>query len=270
VQQALTLNGQVFSAAMPAVVKTLEGVGSHGAPAPSVMDDLTRQLMQAMIAKMLNPADPIENFTKMATAMGALGFKMGGNPSGGIAVELGRALISALPQLTAHVGGIMDQYARAEEAKLKHAAIVRGNHVITSAPQPQPAPPAPEPKTNVIEMPQAEPAAPPAAAAQADQTEQLFQLVETKVRDLVLDTSLTPQEAANDALTFMDVMDKNLVDELLRHGEAGLRWAFTNRPILMQVPQGPRLDAFIVEFVAKGKKVSMPIPAVPNPEIPPA
>ena len=102
------------------------------------------------------------------------------------------------------------------------------------------------------------------------QAEQLFQFVETKVVELLLNTDLTPEEAANDALTFIDVTDKNLVDELLRHGEQGLRWAFSKRVILQRVPSGPRLDAFIAEFVKNGRKVAMPIPPVPNPNIPPA
>jgi len=40
--------------------------------------------------------------------------------------------------------------------------------------------------------------------------------------------------------------------------------------ILQRVPSGPRLDAFIAEFVKNGRKVAMPIPPVPNPNIPPA
>ena len=274
VEQALLLNGQVFSSAMPAVVKTLEGVGggSHGS---SSMDDLTKTFMQAAISKMLNPSDPIETFAKMATAMGSLGFKMGGNPSGGLAAELARGLIGTLPQLAAHVGGIMDQYRRAEEAKLQQVAIMRGaagTHVIT-----QPAAPAAQPaQTNVIEMPASAEATAGAPAAvnltqeQTMQAEQLFQLVETKVVELLLNTDLTPEEAANDALTFIDVMDKHLVDELLAHGEQGLRWAFSTREILKQVPPGPRLDAFIAEFIKNGRKVAMPIPPMPNPNIPPA
>lgn len=102
------------------------------------------------------------------------------------------------------------------------------------------------------------------------QAEQLFQFVETKVVELLLNTDLTPEEAANDALTFIDVTDKHLVDELLKHGEQGLRWAFSTREILKQVPPGPRLDAFIAEFIKNGRKVAMPIPPMPNPNIPPA
>lgn len=103
---------------------------------------------------------------------------------------------------------------------------------------------------------------------QQQAAEQLFQYVEAKVVELLLNLDLTPEEAANDALTFIDVTDKNLVDELLRHGEPGLRWAFGSRPTLMKVPPGPRLDAFIAEFVKNGRKVAVPIPLQPNPNIP--
>jgi len=49
-----------------------------------------------------------------------------------------------------------------------------------------------------------------------------------------------------------------------------VRWAFDNRPHLARVPKGPRLDAFIKAFVENGRKVAMPIPPVPDPNIPPA
>src|SRR5579864_695676 len=64
IRSAMTLQGQVFGAGVEAVKSTL----SHAAPAaaPSPMDELQKQLMQAMIAKMLNPTDPIETFAKMA------------------------------------------------------------------------------------------------------------------------------------------------------------------------------------------------------------
>jgi hypothetical protein len=273
VRQALALNGQVFSSAMPAVVKTLEGVnGTHSNGGSSGMDDLTKTFLQAAISKMLNPADPIEAFSKMAGAMSTLGFKMGGgNPNGGIAVELARGLVNALPQLAGHVGGIMDQYRRAEEAKLKTAALIRGQSITVEANHnPTPAAPA---HTNVLEMPAA-PAAENSATSitpeQAMRAEEIFQLVESKVVELLLNLDLTPEEAANDALTFIDVMDRNLADELLKHGEPGLRWAFGNRATLRQVPQGPRLDAFIAEFVKNGRKVAVPIPLAPDPNIPPA
>jgi len=277
VRQALALNGQVFSSAMPAVVKTLEGVnGTHSNGGSSNgMDELTKTFLQAAISKMLNPADPIENFAKMAAAMGTLGFKMGGGPSGGIGLEIARGLMNALPQLAGHVGGIMDQYRRAEEARMHTAAIMRGqNPAITVAHQPSSAAPgAPQPpQSNVLEMPAA-PAngvSPTLTTEQQMQAEQIFQLVEAKVVELLMNLELTPEEAANDALTFIDVMDKHLVDELLRHGEGGLRWAFANREILRQVPAGPRLDAFIAEFVKNARKVAVPIPLEPNPNIPPA
>jgi hypothetical protein len=271
VRQALALNGQVFSSAMPAVVKTLEGVNGGSSNGGSGLDEITKQFMQAAISNMLNPSDPIEAFSKMAAAMGNLGYKMGGaNPNGGIAAELARGLINALPNLAGHVGGIMDNYRRAEEAKVNTAALIRGhNPAITVAPN-QPSAPQP-PQTNILEMP-----APPEntggamSPEQQNAAEQVFQFVEQKVVELLLNLELTPEEAANDALTFIDVTDKHLVDELLKHGEAGLRWAFTNRATLRQVPAGPRLDSFISEFVKNGRKVAVPIPTIPDPNIPPA
>jgi hypothetical protein len=273
IKQAMSLNGQVFTSAVPAVtnaISTAAGAHNNGG---NGMDEITKEFMRAAITRMVNPADPIESFSKMAAAMGSLGFKMNGNSSGNLAIELTRGLFNALPQLAAHVGGIMDQYRRAEEAKMQTAAIIRGQapamHVAPNAP--------PAPQTNVIEMPPAPAAENPATQSapgapmspeQQQAAEQLFQYVEAKVVELLLNLDLTPQEAANDALTFIDVTDRNLVDELLRHGEPGLRWAFSTRPMLMKVPPGPRLEAFIAEFVKNGRKVAVPIPLEPNPNVP--
>jgi hypothetical protein len=88
--------------------------------------------------------------------------------------------------------------------------------------------------------------------------EQLFQYIESKVVEILRDEGLTPEDAATQALIFMDVTNAGIVDQLLVHGEPGLRWAFENRPILKRIPPGPRLDAFIKAFVAGGSKVSVP------------
>jgi hypothetical protein len=60
-----------------------------------------------------------------------------------------------------------------------------------------------------------------------------------------------------------------LVDVLIQHGEAGVRWAFQTRDILKQVAPGERLDRFIAEFVKMGRKPPVPIPSAP-PNVPPA
>jgi len=286
VKQALALNGTVFSSAATAATGTLQRLadgGSGGGHAPGPMEDLMKTFMTAAIAKMLNPADPIENFSKMAQAMGALGFKMGGAPGGEKLVDkLALGLVNQLPMLTQHVSGIMDGYRRAEEAKLNALAITRGMQPpINVAPQPQPA--APPPPSNVVQMPSPQSEAPPVSNGeptpeQVAQAEQMMQYIEQKIVEILANQSLTPEEAAVQALTFIDITDpvskhpngRNLIDEILQHGKLGLDWIFSNRPILQQVPKDERLEAFKLAFIEQGRPAPMPENLKPDPATPPA
>lgn len=285
IKQALSLNGQVFSNAATAATGTLQRLagGDPTAHAPSPMEAMMTQFMTAAIAKMLNPADPIENFAKMAQAMAGIGFKIGGNAGGEKLLDkLAVGLVNQLPVLSQHVAGIMDGYRRAEEAKAATAAIARGiQPPITVQPIPQPAAPAPPP-TNVIAMPapaaETQPANGELTPDQKVQMEQLVNYIEQKVVEIFMDESLTPEQAAIQALTFIDVTDpvkahpdgRNMIDELLKHGELGLNWIFANRPILKQVPQGERLEAFKRAFLENGRRVPAPENLQPNPDTPPA
>jgi hypothetical protein len=275
VEQAVTLSGQVFGSAATAAVGTLQNIASRGADGHQTnpMEGLMTQFMTAAIAKMLNPADPIENFSKMVAAMSGLGMKVGGGGGEGKLIDkLAIGLVDKLPALAQYGAQIMAQYRAAEEAKVHQAAIIRG------VPPPVPAQ-IPPPPSNVVVMPSPEaPPAPMNQEQQMQQAEQMLQYIERKLVELLADESISPEQAAGDALTFIDVTDpvnahpdkKNLVDQVIAHGEAGLRWVFTNRPILQQVPQGPRLDAFIKTFVEEGNRPPTMAVQKPNPQAPPA
>jgi hypothetical protein len=288
VKQALQLNGTVFSSAATAATGTLERLanGSSGSHAAGPMDDIMKQFMAAAIAKMLNPADPIENFTKMASAMGALGFKMNPMGSGGgekLTDKLVMGLVNQLPTLTQHFGSIMDGYRRAEEAKAAAAAYARGVQPPINV-QPIQQPPAPAALNNVIAMPapQPEAAAPPAngqpSPDQLAQAEQMMQYIEQKIVEILSNQALTPEEAAAQALTFIDVTDpvsqhpngRNLIDEILQHGKMGLDYIFSNREILKRVPKDDRLEAFKNAFLEGARPVTGPADLKPDPNTPPA
>jgi hypothetical protein len=231
------------------------------------MDDLMKQFMAAAITKMMNPVDSIEQFSKMIAAMNALGLNNNSRAGGSLAAEAIRGLTAQLPTVVSHVSGIMDNYRRAKEAEMQQVALIRGAKTIEASVS-QPA--AQMPSIAVMPAPGG---APPVTAQEnsamaQQQSDELFQYIEKKIVELVTDESISPEDAAGDALTFIDVTDKRITDELLKHGEAGIHWAFQNRPILKQIQQGPRLDAFIAEFVKLGRKVGVAV--TPDPRIPPA
>jgi hypothetical protein len=287
VKQALALNGTVFNSAASAATSTLQRLSNGGADhAPSPMDELMKQFMAAAIAKMMNPSDPIESFAKMAQAMGTLGFKMNPMGSGGgekLTDKLVMGLVNQLPTLTQHFAGIMDGYRRAEEAKANAAAIVRGVQPPINV-APVQSPPAPQPP-NVITMPspQPDPAAAPAANGQPSseqiaQAEEMMQYIEQKIVEILANQALTPEQAADQALTFIDVTDpisqhpngRNLIDEIVQHGKMGLDWIFSNRPILQRVPKDDRLEAFKKAFLDGARPVAVPENLKPDPNTPPA
>lgn len=269
VRQALTLNGQVFSSAATAAQGTLQRMAGADPAAPHAanpMDDLMRQFMTAAIAKMMNPSDPIETFAKMAQAMSGLGIKLGGAPQGEkLTDKLVMGLVNQLPVLTQHVSGIMESYRRAEELKLRNSAMVRGREVVI---QPPPLPPPTEvPPTNGE-----------ATAEQIAGAEQMLQYVENKIVEIFANMTLSPEDAAIQALQFIDLTDpvkahpngKNLIDEVLQFGQMGLDHIFSERPILKQIPRGERLELFKKAFLENGRRVSMPDSLQPNPNTPPA
>jgi hypothetical protein len=285
-KQALKLNGDVFSSATTAATGTLQRLaGGEGTHAANPFNDPVAMMQFFAQMKTLfapNPVDPIETFAKMANAMSGLGFKMGGAPAGEkLSDKLVMGLVNQLPTLTQHVAGIMDGYRRAEEAKLNAAALVRGvQPPINVQPIQQPAAPQPP---NVITMPAPQPEPPAPANAQPSQeqlmqAEQMMQYIEQKIVEILANQALSPEEAATQALTFIDVTDplsqhpngRNLIDEILQHGKLGLDWIFSNREILKRVPKDDRLEAFKKAFLDGARPVTAPADLKPDPNTPPA
>jgi hypothetical protein len=282
VEQAVGLSGQVFSSAVTAAQSTLSGIANAGgAHAPNPMSDpLAMIQFLAQVKSLFAPATPTNSLQETLSTIKA--FKesglMGGGGEGKLMDKLMLGLVNQLPTLTQHFSGIMDGYRRAEEAKLNAAALARGVQPPINV---QPVQPAVAPPSNVIAMPAPAPEPAPngqPSQEQLAQAEQMMQYIEQKIVEILANQTLTPEEAAVQALTFIDVTDpvkahpdgKNLIDQILQHGEMGLTWIFSNRPILQQVPQGERLEAFKKAFLENGRRVAAPENLAPDQTKPPA
>lgn len=289
VKQALSLNGTVFNSAAAAATNTLQSLADKGGShAANPMSD-PMQMMQflAQVKTLFAPSSTNSLQETLATLKlfkesGLMGPAGGGGGGEKLTDKLVMGLVNQLPTLTQHFAGIMDGYRRAEEAKLNAAAIVRGvQPPINVQPVPQPA--APQPPNNVIAMPapQVDPA--PAtngqpSADQLAQAEQMMQYIEQKIVEILSNQALTPEEAAGQALTFIDVTDpvsqhpngRNLIDEIVQHGKMGMDWIFSNRPILQGVPKDDRLEAFKRAFLDGARPVAVPENLKPDPNTPPA
>jgi hypothetical protein len=210
------------------------------APAATPADDLTRQLLQAAISKLLNPSDPIETFAKMMSAMKGLGFD-GGSAKSSVGAELVRAVGGAIPQ-------IMDGVKSYTLAVTKQAELemMRLSHGIrpqpAAAPQPQPVPPAVPVQTIPPQQPAAEP--------QEKSVIRSIDDVEKHIASLMMDQNASARDAANNILDFIeDVSPNNLYPYICSLDEPTLMAFINSRPGLNGVPRDPRFAEIIHKIV---------------------
>lgn len=272
--------GQMLSVAATSATGTLQRIaGNSGENNSNPMASPGAALEFLKAAKDLfgtpatNSLQDTLNTLKMFKESGLIGGTSAGE--GKLLDKLALSLVERLPALAQYGASIMGQYRAAEEAKVHQAALIRG--VPLPAPAAIPATVAPG-QSNVVVMPSPEQTAAASSQDQQMEVEKMLQYIEQKMVELIMNENITPEQAANDALTFIDVTDpvsahtdgKNLVDQVLAHGEGGLRWIFDNRPTLKQVPKGPRLDAFIKIFWEEGQRPPQTAVQTPNPNAPPA
>lgn len=264
VRQALTLNGEVFRSGAESLRSTLNAPPAAPA-APSPMDEITKQFMAAAISKMLNPADPIENFAKMATAMKAIGF---GGDTGGSKTTMAMELVRQLPTVANSLVSGLQAWSSGEQARARSIEMTRGSappinvqpHAPQSAAAPMPGAPTPE-------KPSPEAAAQPIPEMQVQPMP--IETLEQMICNIVADPNLSVEQAANEACALIERSSPGQTDMMVQQGEEWIWNLFqTMRPILGQVKDHPRLRPFIQEFikVVKGAPIIQP----PNPSALPA
>jgi hypothetical protein len=221
-------------------------------PAPAPADDLTRALQSAMIARLT--ADPLETFVRLnqivretspATNGGVAGSvtdKLIGaavdrllNPpapaASGPAGDIGSELVRILPSVAGYITQGMAEYARIMEAQ---------QNIIALQKQPGYQVPPPRPQPQVL---------PPPAPAQMNGSTDAMQFIESKIIEILREPQ-SAEWAAEEALSFLDRMDPNIVRQLTSQGEQGLMSLFQSRETLKPALQNlPRLQEFIRSFL---------------------
>jgi hypothetical protein len=249
IKSAMSLQGQVFGAGVEAVKSTLVHTATPTPAQPTAMEKLQEQLMQAMIAKMLNPTDPIETFAKMAAAVKALPGFGGGDSKSGLALEL----VRQIPTVTQNLVVGLQAWSNAEEARARQAALIRGAAPPINVPAAAPANHSPG---NVIPMPAPQPVPSPQAdaIAAAESLQKPVQpmpveTLEQMICNIVADMTLTTEQAANEACALIERASPGQTDLMTQQGEEWIWNLFQQRPILQQVANHPRLKEFISKFV---------------------
>lgn len=270
IKNSVGLSSQIFAAAMPAVTATLQNVaGNH--PAQPARDPLVEKLLDAAIAKLLNPpeANSFENTMKLVALIKGSGLM--GDSKTSMALELVRQVPTVASTL---VQGV-EHWRFAEEARARQAAILRTGAQPINVP---PAAPASPPNVITMPPPAPDPAAPAAPtntqadAASVAAQEQVpprtmpVEALEQYICDIIVDSNLTLEQAATEACALIERVLPGQTDKMAAAGKENLLFFFRDRPVLAQVANHPRLSDFLDKFIEAVK--AAPVMQAPNPSAP--
>jgi hypothetical protein len=249
-------------ATMDVMEKAAGIIKSFNPTAPS--NPLMDALMQAAIAKMT--ADPVETYARMMSLMRETTPAANGGVSGSVtdrligaavdrllnppppaasgpAVGMGAELVRILPNVAQYITQGMSEYARIMEAQRDAIALQRQPGYTVPPPRPMPQP--------MVLPPQ-----PPQSIGSTDG----MQFIESKIIEILREPQ-SAEWAAEEALSFLDRMDANIVPQLVAGGEQGLMSLFQTRETLKPALQNlPRLQEFIRSFLRFAADSARPEP----------
>jgi hypothetical protein len=269
VEQAVGLTGQVFSAATAAATSTLQSIAGGSTRGNPLLEGL--ELLKAA-KEILGPppggpvSNSVKDFLEMLTAIkgaGLLGAPAAGNTVAQLAIEGIRVLPAAISE---GVKGL-EHWHLAEEARARQVALMRGQN-----PNPidvTPHAPAAPPPVSANAPPPPPPVNPNPTVQGAPAVEVNIETIELGLARILLNQSFTIEEAAHRAAALMEDLVPGMPDKVASAGEAQILMLFQTRPLLMQVPQNPRLTEFIKKFIEVVK--AAPVMTSPQPpNVPPA
>jgi hypothetical protein len=244
--------------ALGAAANIVRSFGEGRPTAPSSSDQMMQQFMAAMIARM--SVDPMQQFMQMLAFMKEINgvFSGGGNGGNGLPADMmqqfmkamfekfmnptpagspvntGAALVQMLPAIGNQFVEGLREFAKVRENEAKIIAMQRSG---------MPAPPQPNPQV----LP---PSAPNGAQPQPANGAPSVEFVDRKIIEFIKAPNLSAEQAADEAMSFLDSLDPHAVAQLSSLGEPGLLQLFSSRPILQQATSNmPRLVEFIRAFL---------------------
>ena len=250
---------------------------SDGRPGGGAQDDLTRQLINVMLQRMLQPPpDPLELLARMMTlmqgmnpaakpnemmdrVMGAAIDKILNPTPSGPATSATAEFVRQIPALGSTVAEGLREFRMAREAE---------ERMVRLGAQRQPGPPVPQ--MPQVPAPPAIQLVPPAPAPPAGAPSMEF--IDQKIIE-ILHQPVSAEQAADDAMAFLSALDAKAVHQLSLLGEGGILARFQSRPILKQATNNmPRLVEFIRAFLkmhaedqaAEAAGQEAPKPTLPN------
>ena len=240
-------SAEIGFAAMKTAADVMQRFASGGGGVGG--DDLTRQLMAVMIQRMLAPPpDPLDLLTKLLALQAQLNPQRGQdettaqimkaaldrllNPAPtGAPVSATAELVRSLPAIGSQFVEGVRALAEARKAEAQIVAMSRAGVQPPMQPNPQMLPPATQPAP-----------APTNGAPNVD-------FVDKKIVE-IMQRPGSAEQAADEAMAFIQELDPNALSELAKLGEAGLIQFFHSRPLLKPATANmPRLIEFIRAFL---------------------
>lgn len=243
--------------ALGAAANIVRTFGSGGGALGS--DELTRQLFQVMLQRMLQPPpDPLDLLTKLLTLQAQMNPQSQPNellstvlktavdkllnpaPSGP-PVSAGAEIARAVPGALSNFVEIMREQRILSDNQVRALELQRGVN-----PAPRVAAPFPQPNPQLI---------PPATTPPNGATNmQQLEFAESKVIEILqrywYREPFDAEQAADDVIAFLEPFDAKIVPTLAAMGEEGLVQYFQKRPILQQAAaQMSKLQLFIRAFL---------------------
>lgn len=236
------------------------------------MDPVMQQFLQVAMQRLLQPPpDPLELMTRLATLFSSMGGNGAVNPTvtriidAGLerlmnpapaapGASTGAALVSALPQIASYATEALREWRAGSEVQLETARVM-----AASGRPPAALPPGPANGTGIVQ-PQA-----PLAGVKITQATQLqppsvqgvqpsmpgvpsLEFIEQKIIT-ILGKPINADEAADEVLSFLDLMEPKMIEQLASLSESQLIAIFQTRPVLRQYRDIPRLQEFVRAFL---------------------
>lgn len=218
-----------------------------GDPSQKQMVDLIMPVVIGMLTKALEPRNTLAETLEAMKMLRQLNQVSGSAPGAdNFAVEA----VRQIPAIMTGLGNVMDNYRRAAEANAQ-AAGARGGHTITmpSAPGGPANAAAPQPGG----LPPGSATAPPPATA-----DQVYQYLAGTLVSILNDASKKTEEAAEQALVFLETGAPVMVDQLkgmhAAGGIEGVMKQLASMPILSEIPKHPRGRAFVEHFLKEASE----------------
>ena len=282
---AMNLVGNRDAEAVNVAISALRGasdvVQRFSQPGNGNGGSMNEMLMQAMIQRLLAPQpDPIEALGKVIAVFqslnGVLNPAASQNPTlakildtavermmnplpSGPATSTGAELVRQLPQIGGYVAEAIREWRVGTEAQLQTAHIMASQRPALPPGNGQPAPGQPgRPITQAtqISAPAAAPSSAPAPGALPMGAPSL-EFIESKIVE-ILQRDIPTAEAADEVLSFLDLMAPSMVEQLAQLNETQLMQVFQSRPTLRQYHDLARLQEFVRAFLKYAKPEPAP------------